>query len=167
MTDEPRRGLDRILHSSFLPAKIFGGRVRTSTLVLCILWVVLYTLYTYLNPVEEVVQGRRAGSRAHPGSAPSGDHAADIGDRDDDRVDVGDGHDHRDDARADPAGDDAHRDQSGDVDPDVAVRDSQPVPASADGHTADHVFRPDDVGDTAEWAMTSARRSIWSLFDNV
>ncbi|MFC9837105.1 hypothetical protein ACFVKB_25300 [Rhodococcus sp. NPDC127530] len=57
MTDEPRRGLDRILHSSFLPAKIFGGRVRTSTLVLCILWVVLYTLYTYLNPAEEVVQG--------------------------------------------------------------------------------------------------------------
>lgn len=57
MTDEPRRGLDRILHSSFLPAKILGGRVRTSTLVLCILWVVLYTLYTYLNPAEEVVQG--------------------------------------------------------------------------------------------------------------
>ncbi|BAH54710.1 hypothetical protein [Rhodococcus opacus] len=57
MTDEPRRGLDRILNSSFLPAKILGGRVRTSTLVLCILWVVLYTLYTYLNPAEEVVQG--------------------------------------------------------------------------------------------------------------
>ncbi|KAF0965057.1 hypothetical protein [Rhodococcus sp. T7] len=57
MTDEPRRGLDRILHSSFIPAKILGGRVRTSTLVLCILWVVLYTLYTYLNPAEEVVQG--------------------------------------------------------------------------------------------------------------
>ncbi|MFC0450637.1 hypothetical protein [Rhodococcus jostii] len=57
MTDEPRRGLDRILHSSVLPAKILGGRVRTSTLALCILWVVLYTLYTYLNPAEEVVQG--------------------------------------------------------------------------------------------------------------
>jgi len=57
MTGEPRRGLDRLLHSSVVPAKIFGGRVRTSTLVLCILWVLLYTLYTYLNPAEEVVQG--------------------------------------------------------------------------------------------------------------
>lgn len=47
-------------------------------------------------------------------------------------------------------------DQSGDVDADAAVRDSQSVPASADHHAADHVFRPDDVGDTADGAMTRA-----------
>ncbi len=70
MTDEPRRGLDRILHSSFLPAKILGGRVRTSTLVLCILWVVLYTLYTYLNPAEEVVQDRSLRLSSPPREAP-------------------------------------------------------------------------------------------------
>ncbi|MCQ4121375.1 hypothetical protein [Rhodococcus tibetensis] len=53
MSEEPRRGLDRVLHSHLLPAKLFGGRVRTSTLVLCVLWVVLYTLYTSLNPPED------------------------------------------------------------------------------------------------------------------
>lgn len=56
-TDQPRRSLGRVLRASFVPNKLFGGRVRTSTLVLCILWVVLYSLYTYFNPAEETVQG--------------------------------------------------------------------------------------------------------------
>ena len=56
MSEEPRRGLDRILHSHVLPSKLFGGRVRTSTLVLCLLWVALYTLYTSLNPAEDAGQ---------------------------------------------------------------------------------------------------------------
>lgn len=54
---ESRRGLDRILQSRVIPARLFGGRVRTSTLALCILWLGLYTLHAYLNPEVESVEG--------------------------------------------------------------------------------------------------------------
>ncbi|MFE5877249.1 hypothetical protein ACFQ6H_18425 [Rhodococcus sp. NPDC056506] len=51
MTDqEPRRGLDRLIHLDWLPSRIFGGRMRTSTFILIVAWILTYLLYTYLNP---------------------------------------------------------------------------------------------------------------------
>ncbi len=53
MTDqEPRRGLDRLIHLDWLPSRIFGGRMRTSTFILVVAWILTYLLHTYLNPEE-------------------------------------------------------------------------------------------------------------------
>ncbi|AOW92269.1 hypothetical protein BFN03_04885 [Rhodococcus sp. WMMA185] len=70
--DQPRRGLDRLLHGSFVPAKLFGGRVRTSTLALCTLWVALYSLHAYLNPTPlEPIQGPVVPAVVPTGQAPT------------------------------------------------------------------------------------------------
>ncbi len=53
MTDqEPRRGLDRLFHLDWLPSRIFGGRMRTSTFILIVAWILTYLLHTYLNPED-------------------------------------------------------------------------------------------------------------------
>ncbi|MFD4366387.1 hypothetical protein [Rhodococcus sp. NPDC058521] len=52
MSSNDRTGLDRFLAPNVLPSHLFGGRVRTSTLFLVILWLVLYSLNAYLNPEE-------------------------------------------------------------------------------------------------------------------
>ncbi|WP_416061347.1 hypothetical protein [Rhodococcus indonesiensis] len=36
-----------------IPDHVLGGRVRTTTLSLCLLWVGLWLLYVYLNPEDE------------------------------------------------------------------------------------------------------------------
>lgn len=33
-----------------IPRRVFGGRVRSSTLLMCLLWIALATLNSYLNP---------------------------------------------------------------------------------------------------------------------
>lgn len=54
MTDqEPRRGLDRLFHLDWLPSRLFGGRMRTSTFILIVAWLATYLLHTYLNPEEQ------------------------------------------------------------------------------------------------------------------
>lgn len=50
---EASNRMDRIRQSRFFPTRLFGGRMRTSTLGLCILWIVLYSLNSYLNPAPE------------------------------------------------------------------------------------------------------------------
>ncbi|QNG19361.1 hypothetical protein G4H71_18235 [Rhodococcus triatomae] len=56
---EERRGLDRFLH--LFPPYLFGGKVRTSTIVLCLLWLVVFTFYIYLNPDAGTEQDSRVG----------------------------------------------------------------------------------------------------------
>lgn len=54
MTDhQPRRGLDRIFRLNWLPARLFGGRVRTSTFILVVAWLLAYMTHAYLNPQPE------------------------------------------------------------------------------------------------------------------
>ncbi|WP_407107318.1 hypothetical protein [Rhodococcus aetherivorans] len=36
-----------------IPDHVFGGRLRTATLALCLVWLGLWVLYLYLNPEEE------------------------------------------------------------------------------------------------------------------
>lgn len=51
MTDERQRRPVRI------PSRLFGGRVRTATLAMCLLWAGLWALYLTLNqPVDQVGQ---------------------------------------------------------------------------------------------------------------
>ncbi|MCJ0903491.1 hypothetical protein [Rhodococcus sp. ARC_M6] len=51
MTDqEPRRGIEKFLHLDWLPAKLFGGRIRTSTFILIVAWLLAGFAHSYFNP---------------------------------------------------------------------------------------------------------------------
>lgn len=48
MTEQQRRRVR-------IPARLFGGKVRTTTFSLCVLWVGLWMLYLFLNQPEEPI----------------------------------------------------------------------------------------------------------------
>lgn len=51
MTDqEPRRGIEKFLHLDWLPAMLFGGRMRTSTFILIVAWLLAGFAHSYFNP---------------------------------------------------------------------------------------------------------------------
>ncbi|MDV6267271.1 hypothetical protein [Rhodococcus globerulus] len=52
---EPRRGLDRLIHLDWMPSRLFGGRMRTSTFILVVAWILAYVANAYLNPAEPTV----------------------------------------------------------------------------------------------------------------
>ncbi|MDI9917954.1 hypothetical protein [Rhodococcus sp. IEGM 1379] len=56
MTDqEPRRGLEKLLHLDWLPATLFGGRMRTSTFILIVAWLLAGFAHSTFNPVPQPV----------------------------------------------------------------------------------------------------------------
>ncbi|MGC0364757.1 cytoskeletal protein RodZ [Rhodococcus sp. 27YEA15] len=48
---EQRRGLDRLVHFDWLPSRLFGGRLRTSTFLLVLAWMAAFSAHAYFNPV--------------------------------------------------------------------------------------------------------------------